>query len=156
MSTNILLAMLGFLLSPKRHADFCFKPSGLFFFFTNETSCSSILFSRQTNIMKWPILFDDNLKKTKCWHLIPLSCHMFGPDGIVVTSLAVTYLTVKNESTVNQGHCHWNPWDITRMHKMNRFGSDMVFGSDAAVLKNPTATYLTLKSRSKVNQVHCP
>ncbi len=33
--TNILhvLAMLGFLLSQKRHADFCFKPSGLFFFF---------------------------------------------------------------------------------------------------------------------------
>ncbi len=31
MSTNILLAMLGFPLSQKRHADFCFKPSGLFF-----------------------------------------------------------------------------------------------------------------------------
>ncbi len=31
VSTNILLAMLGFPLSEKRHADFCFKPSGLFF-----------------------------------------------------------------------------------------------------------------------------
>ncbi len=31
VSTNILLAMLGFPLSQKRHADFCFKPSGLFF-----------------------------------------------------------------------------------------------------------------------------
>ncbi len=31
VSTNILLAMLGFPLSPKRHADFCFKPSQLFF-----------------------------------------------------------------------------------------------------------------------------
>ncbi len=31
---------------------------------------------------------------------------MFDPDGIVVTSLAVTYLTLKNESKVNQGHCH--------------------------------------------------
>ncbi len=30
VSTNILLAMLEFALSPKRHADFCFKPSGLF------------------------------------------------------------------------------------------------------------------------------
>ncbi len=30
VSTNILLAMLGFPLSQKRHADFCFKPSGLF------------------------------------------------------------------------------------------------------------------------------
>ncbi len=29
VSTNILLAMLGFPLS--RHADFCFKPSRLFF-----------------------------------------------------------------------------------------------------------------------------
>ncbi len=81
---------------------------------------------------------------------------MFDPDGIVVPSLAVTYLTFKNESKVNQGHCHWNPWDITMMHQMNRFDSDVVFGSDAAVLKSPTATYLTLKSRSKVNQVHCP
>ncbi len=81
---------------------------------------------------------------------------MFGPDGIVVPSLAVTYLTLKNELKVNQGHCHWNPWDITRMHEMNRFGSDVVFGSDAAVLKSPTATYLTLKSRSNINQVQCP
>ncbi len=81
---------------------------------------------------------------------------MFGPDGIVVTSFAVTYLTLKNLSKVNQDHCHWNPWDITRMDQMNRFGSDVVFGSDAAVLKRPTATYLTLKSRSKVTQVHCP
>ncbi len=81
---------------------------------------------------------------------------MFGPDGIVVTSLVVTYLTLKSESKVNQGHCHWNPWDITRIHQMNRFGSDVVFGSDAAVLKSPTATYLILKSRSKVNQVHYP
>ncbi len=32
VSTNILLSMLGFLLSQKRHADFCFKPSGLFLF----------------------------------------------------------------------------------------------------------------------------
>ncbi len=72
---------------------------------------------------------------------------MFGPDGIVVTSLAVTYLTVTNQSKVNQGHCHWNPWDNTRMHQMNRFGIDVVFGSDAAMLKSPTATYLTLKSR---------
>ncbi len=32
MSTNIILSVLVFLLSPKRHADFCFKPSGLFFF----------------------------------------------------------------------------------------------------------------------------
>ncbi len=55
---------------------------------------------------------------------------MFGPDGIVVTSLAVTYLTLKIESNVNQGHCHWNPWDITRMHQMNRFGIDVVFGSE--------------------------
>ncbi len=31
VSTNILLAILGFPLSPKRHADFCFKPSWLFF-----------------------------------------------------------------------------------------------------------------------------
>ncbi len=31
VSTNILLAILGFLLSQKRHADFCFKPSQLFF-----------------------------------------------------------------------------------------------------------------------------
>ncbi len=77
---------------------------------------------------------------------------MFDPDGIVVT----TYLTLKNESTVNQGHCHWNLWDITRMHQMKRFGSDVVFGSDAVVLKSSTATYLTLKSKSKVNQVHCP
>ncbi len=30
VSTNILLAMLGFPLSQKRHADFCFKPIGLF------------------------------------------------------------------------------------------------------------------------------
>ncbi len=30
--TNILLAMLGFPLSQKRHADFCFKPSRLFFY----------------------------------------------------------------------------------------------------------------------------
>ncbi len=33
VSTNILLAMLGFLLSKKGHADFCFKPNGLFFIF---------------------------------------------------------------------------------------------------------------------------
>ncbi len=33
VSTNILLAMLGFPLSQKRHADFCFKPSRLFFIF---------------------------------------------------------------------------------------------------------------------------
>ncbi len=63
------------------------------------------------------------------------SAAMFGPDGIVVPSLAVTYLTLTNESKVNKGHCHWNPWDITSMHQMNRFGSDVVFGSDAAVLK---------------------
>ncbi len=31
VSTNILLAMLGFPFSQKRHADFCFKLSGLFF-----------------------------------------------------------------------------------------------------------------------------
>ncbi len=31
VSTDILLAMLGFPLSPKGHADFCFKPSWLFF-----------------------------------------------------------------------------------------------------------------------------
>ncbi len=80
---------------------------------------------------------------------------MFGPDGIVVTSVAVTYLTLKSESKVNQGNCHWNPWDSTRMQQMNYFGSDVVFGLDAAVLKNPTATYLTLKSMSQVNQVHC-
>ncbi len=72
---------------------------------------------------------------------------MFGPDGIVVTSV---------ESKVNQGHCHWNPWNITRIHQMNHFGSDVVFGSDAAMLKSPSAIYLTLKSKSKVNQVHCP
>ncbi len=81
---------------------------------------------------------------------------MFGPDGIVVPSLAVTYWTLKDESTVNQGHSHWNPWDITRMHQMNRFGGDVVFCSDAAVLKSPTTTYLTLKNRSKVNHVRCP
>ncbi len=45
---------------------------------------------------------------------------------------------------------------FSRMHQMNRFGSDVVFGSDAAVLKSPTATYLTLKSRSTAKQVHCP
>ncbi len=33
VSTNILLAMLGFPLSKKINADFCFKPSGLFFYF---------------------------------------------------------------------------------------------------------------------------
>ncbi len=71
---------------------------------------------------------------------------MFGPDGIVVPSLAVTYLTVKNESMVNQGHCHWNPCDIARMHQMNQFGSDVVFGSDAAVLKK---TYCNLSDLEK-------
>ncbi len=76
---------------------------------------------------------------------------MFGLDGIVVTSLAVTYLTLRSESKVNQGHCHWNPSDITRMHKMNHCGIDVVFSSDATVLKSPTATYLTLKSKSKFN-----
>ncbi len=81
------------------------------------------------------------------------SAALFSPDGIIVTSRAVTYLTLKSESKVNQGHCHWNPWDITRMHQMNRFGSDVVFGSDAVVLKRPTPTYLTLKSRSTVNQL---
>ncbi len=70
---------------------------------------------------------------------------MFGPDGIVVTSLTVTYLTLKNESTANQGHCHWNSWDITRMHQMTRYGSAVVFGSDAAVLKSPNATLSDLK-----------
>ncbi len=34
VSTNTLLAMFGFPLSQKRHADFYFKPSGLFFFNT--------------------------------------------------------------------------------------------------------------------------
>ncbi len=34
---------------------------------------------------------------------------MFGPDGIVVTSLTVTYFTVKNESKVNQGHFSMKP-----------------------------------------------
>ncbi len=36
VSTNILLAMFGFPLSQKRHADFFFKPSGLFFFIYSE------------------------------------------------------------------------------------------------------------------------
>ncbi len=31
---------------------------------------------------------------------------MFGSNGVVVTSLAITYLTLKSESKVNQGHCH--------------------------------------------------
>ncbi len=34
VSTNILLAMLGFPLSQKKHADVCFKPSRLFFNFS--------------------------------------------------------------------------------------------------------------------------
>ncbi len=36
VSTNILLAMLGFLLSQKGHADFCFKLSWLFCFIYSE------------------------------------------------------------------------------------------------------------------------
>ncbi len=38
MFTNILLAMLRFLLSPKRLADFCFKPIKLFFFLCHSTA----------------------------------------------------------------------------------------------------------------------
>ncbi len=45
VSTNILLAMLGFPLSPKRHADFCFKPSRLFLYCNHQKS--PILFYHQ-------------------------------------------------------------------------------------------------------------
>ncbi len=37
---------------------------------------------------------------------------MFDSDGIVVTSLAVTYLTLKSGSKVHQGHCPSNSSEI--------------------------------------------
>ncbi len=80
---------------------------------------------------------------------------MFCPDGIVVTSIAMTYLTLQNESKGNQGQS-LKPMRYYQDAPNERFGGDVVFGSDATGLKSPTATYLTLKSRSKVNQVHCP
>ncbi len=57
---------------------------------------------------------------------------MFGPDGIVVASLAVTYLTLKSVSKVTVIETHEI---LPASTKWTIFDIDVVFGSDATVLK---------------------
>ncbi len=60
---------------------------------------------------------------------------MFGPDGIVVTSLTVTIET----------------------HEILPGSMDVMFDSDSIVVTSLAVTYQTLKSGSKVHQGHhCP
>ncbi len=78
---------------------------------------------------------------------------MFDSDGIVVTSLAVTYLTLKSGSKVHQGHFKLI-WDIGKMQKMYRFGIDVMFGSGNYAVTSKVKVKVTMpRSKGQNNSV---
>ncbi len=78
---------------------------------------------------------------------------MFDSDDIVVTSLAVTYLTLKSGSKVHQGHFKLIR-DIGKMQQKYRFGIDVMFGSGNFAVTSKVKVKVTMpRSKSQNNIV---
>ncbi len=74
---------------------------------------------------------------------------IFDSDGIVVTSLTVTYLTLKCGSNVHQGYCPSNSSEI--LAKIYHFGIDVMFGSGNFAVTSKVKVKVTMP-RSKVRE----
>ncbi len=69
--------------------------------------------------------------------------------GISLTSLTVTYLTLKSRSQIDQYH---GPSNSSMTRKLYHFEIDCMICVDGMLLRSLPVTYLTLKGRLKIVQ----